>query len=171
MIPADTIVRTLRKEKRIMSAEMKPPSVLKKVAELNDMDLSQLKDRWRELFDSEPPSYGRTMMTKRLAYRIQELAYGGLPGEVRDEVNRILHSAGYDDIGRKGHVKKQSGPVPGTLLIREWKDGRHEVSALENGFEYRGRRFRSLSAVAFHITGTKWNGPAFFGLRDNGGGK
>jgi len=154
-----------------MRAERKTPTVLQQVAELNDMDLSQLKKRWRELFDSEPPTYGRAMMTKRLAYRIQEIAYGGLPGETRDQMDRILHGAGYDDMGRKGHVKKSVGPVPGTLLIREWKGRRHEVSALENGFEYRGRRFRSLSAVAMHITGTKWNGPAFFGLRENGGGK
>ena len=154
-----------------MSAEKKTPTVLKQVAELNDMDLQGLRQRWRELFDSEPPSYGRAMMTKRLAYRIQELAYGGLPGEVRDQMDRILNAAGNDEIGRKGHVKKQTDPVPGTLLIREWKGRRHEVSALENGFEYRGRRFRSLSAVAMHITGTKWNGPAFFGLRNNGGSK
>jgi len=154
-----------------MSAEMKTPTVLQQVAELNDMGLSRLRERWRELFDSAPPSYGRAMMMKRLAYRIQEMAYGGLNGEVRDQMARILHGAGFDDMGRKGCVKKQTGPVPGTLLIREWKGGRHEVAALENGFEYRGRRFRSLSAVAFHITGTKWNGPAFFGLRENGGSK
>jgi len=154
-----------------MSAKMKTSPVLKQVAELNDMDLARLRKRWRELFDAEPPSYGKSSMMKRLAYRIQELAYGGLPGEVRDQMGRILHDAGYDDLGRKGNVKKQTGPIPGTLLIREWKGGRHEVTALENGFEYRGRRFRSLSAVAFHITGTKWNGPAFFGLRENGGSK
>ena len=154
-----------------MSAETKTPSVLRQVAELNDMDLGQLKERWRELFDAEPPSYGRAMMMKRLAYRIQELAYGGLPEETRDRMDRHLHGAGYDDMGRKGHVKKQTGPVPGTLLIREWKGRHHEVSALGNGFEYGGQRFRSLSAVAAHITGTKWNGPAFFGLRENGGSR
>ena len=149
-----------------MSAEKKAPSVLGQVAELNDMDLSQLKKQWRELFDSEPPTYGRSMMMKRLAYHIQELAYGGLPGEVRDQMGRILDVAGYDETGRKGKASKPTSPVPGTLLIREWKGQRHEVTALENGFEYRGRRFRSLSAVAFHITGTKWNGPAFFGVRN-----
>ncbi len=153
-----------------MNAEKKVASVLKQVAELNEMDLGQLRQRWRELFDSEPPSYGRAMMMKRLAYRIQELAYGGLPSDVRDQMDRILNGAGYDEMGRKGFVKKPAGPIPGTLLIREWRGGRHEVTALENGFEYLGRRFRSLSAVAFHITGTKWNGPAFFGAR-NGGGK
>ena len=153
-----------------MNAKKKAPSVLKQVAELNDMDLHELRQRWCELFDSEPPSYGRSMMMKRLAYRIQELAYGGLPCEVRHQMDHILDGAGYDEIGRKGNVKKPAGPVPGTLLIREWRGDRYEVSALENGFEYRGRRFRSLSAVAFHITGTKWNGPAFFGVR-NGGSK
>jgi len=154
-----------------MNAEKKTPSVLRQLAELNDMDLGQLRQRWRELFDAEPPSYGRAMMTKRLAYRIQELAYGELPGEVRDRMGRILDGAGYDDMGRKGNVKKPAGPVPGTLLIREWKGSRHEITALENGYEYGGRRFRSLSAVAFHITGTKWNGPLFFGVRRNDGGK
>ena len=128
-----------------MGTENKPPTVLRQVAELNDMDLGQLKERWRKMFDSEPPTYGRNMMMKRLAYHIQELAYGGLPGEVRDQMDRVLHSAGYNEIGRKGNVKKQTGPVPGTLLIREWKGQRYEVTALENGFEYGGRRFRSLS--------------------------
>lgn len=151
-----------------MSAEKKAPSVLNQVAELSDMDLPALRQRWRELFDAEPPSYGRAMMMKRLAYRIQEFAYGGLPGETRDRMDRILDAAGYEDMGRKGHTKKAAGPVPGTLLIREWKGRRHEVTAIENGFEYAGRRFRSLSAVAFHITGTKWNGPAFFGVRNVG---
>jgi len=154
-----------------MSVEKKAPSVLRQVAELSDMALPALRRRWRELFESEPPSYGRAMMMKRLAYRIQELAYGGLPGEVRDQMDRILDGAGYDDMGRKGNVKKPAGPVPGTLLIREWKGSRHEITALENGYEYGGRRFRSLSAVAFHITGTKWNGPLFFGVRRNDGGK
>jgi hypothetical protein len=93
-----------------------------------------------------------------------------LPGETRDQMNGILDGAGYDEMGRKGCVKKPACPVPGTLLIREWRGGRHEVTALENGFEYGGRKFRSLSAIAFHITGTKWNGPAFFGAR-NGEGK
>jgi len=110
------------------------------------------------------------MMMKRLAYRIQELAYSELPGETHDQLDRILGGAGYDEMGRKDCVKMQTGPVPGTLLIREWKGSRHEVTALESGFEFRGRRYRSLSAVAFHITGTKWNGPAFFGVR-NGGSK
>ena len=152
-----------------MSVDKKMPTVLQQVAELNDLDLPGLRQRWRELFGSEPPSYGRAMIMKRLAYRIQELAYGGLGDDVRDRMESIYQAAGYDDMGRKGHIKKPVGPVPGTLLIREWKGRRHEVSALENGFEYRGRRFRSLSAIAAHITGTKWNGPAFFGLRNNGG--
>ena len=153
-----------------MGADKKMSTVLRQVAGLDDMDLRQLRERWRELFDAEPPTYGRAMLMKRLAYRIQELAYGGLGDDVRDQMDRILDGAGYDEMGRKGNINKRAGPIPGTLLIREWKGGRHEVTALENGFEYRGRRFRSLSAVAFHITGTKWNGPAFFGTR-NGGGK
>jgi len=151
-----------------MSAKMKTPTMLKQVAELNDMNLHELRQRWRELLNEEPPSYGRAMMMKRLAYRIQELAHGGLPRETRDQMDRILDIVGYDAMGLRENVKKPTGPVPGTLLIREWRGERHEVTALENGFEYRGLRFRSLSAVAFHIAGTKWNGPAFFGVRNSG---
>ena len=77
--------------------------------------------------------------------------------------------AGYDELGRKIKNGKSDQLLPGTMLIREWNGERHEVMVLDGGFEYQGRKFRSLSAVAKHITGTKWNGPLFFGLRDNGG--
>ena len=171
MIRTNLVVEILKGRERIMSADMKKPALLKQVADLQEMDASELKQRWRELFDSEPPAYGRSFMMKRLAYRIQELAYGGVPGEVQNQMDRIVHAGGYDGVAAKGYAKKSTGPIPGTLLIREWKGRRHEVVVMENGFEYGGRPFRSLSAVAAHITGTKWNGPAFFGLRENGGHK
>ena len=108
---------------------------------------------------------------KRPAYRIQERAYGGLPSEVHGKMQRILQGAGLDKIDSKGPAKTPVGTVAGALLIREWKGRRQEVVVMENGFDYGGQWFRSLSAIAAYITGTKWNGPAFFGLRENGGGR
>ena len=101
----------------------------------------------------------------RLAYRIQELAYGGLAGEAKAELERIAEE---DDRQRRGGPvqRKKAAPLlrTGTRLIREWDGQRHEVTAVEGGFEYKGRRYRSLSAIAKSITGAHWSGPHFFGL-------
>ena len=145
------------------------PTVLRRIAELQGLDLNQLRDKWWELFGTDPPGYGKVMMRKRLAYRIQELAWGGLAEETKVRMKQILKDAGYDELGRKIKNGKSDQLLPGTMLIRDWNGERHEVMVLDGGFEYQGRKFRSLSAVAKHITGTKWNGPLFFGLRDNGG--
>ena len=145
------------------------PTVLRRIAALQSMDLNQLRDKWWELFGTDPPGYGKVMMRKRLAFRIQELTWGGISEETKIRMKQILKDAGYDELGRKVQNGKQDQLLPGTMLIREWNNERHEVMVLDGGFEYLGRKFRSLSAVAKHITGTKWNGPLFFGLRDNGG--
>ena len=89
--------------------------------------------------------------------------------ETKIRMKQILKDAGYDELGRKVQNAKSDQLLPGTMLIREWNGERHEVMALDGGFDYQGRKYRSLSAVARQITGTKWNGPLFFGLRDNGG--
>ena len=147
------------------------PTVLRRIAELQSMDLDQLRDKWRELCGTEPPGYGKVMMRKRLAFRIQELTWGGISEETKIRMKQILVEAGYDELGRKVRPAKPDQLLPGTMLIREWAGERHEVLVVDGGFDYRGRRFKSLSAVARHITGTKWNGPLFWGLRGNGGGK
>ena len=109
-------------------------------------------------------------LIKRLAYRIQELAYGGLQETTRRRMDRLLDDEGYDGLGVKSRAKKTKPGdtlLPGTLLAREWQGERHEVIVGEDrNFEYRGMPYRSLSAVARAITGTRWNGPKFFGCRE-----
>jgi hypothetical protein len=155
------------------------PGVLRQLAELERLSVPELAERWRALMDTAPARHNRRYLIKRLAYRIQELAYGGLTSQDRDRMERLLDAEGYDDQGfavtKKRHrpVNKDGKFLPGTLLVREWAGERHEVRVLERGFEYRGLPYRSLSAVARLITGTQWSGPAFFGLRDgstHGGG-
>ena len=142
-------------------------TLLQELTELDTMPLGGLKDRWRSLYGSEPPAYKRLYLIKRLAYRIQELAYGGLSDQTKAELERIAQE---DEGQRQGaraqrRKPKDTHPLAGTRLVREWNGQRHEVTAVEGGFEYNGRRYRSLSAVAKAITGAHWSGPQFFGLR------
>ena len=142
-------------------------TVLQQVTELSDMPHKMLKERWRSLYGTDPPAYKRQHMIRRLAYRIQELAYGGLPDNAKAELERI---AAEDDFGDRSARKKQRNakstqPIPGTRLVREWNGQRHVVTTVTGGFEYNGKRYRSLSAVAKTITGSHWSGPQFFDLR------
>ncbi len=142
-------------------------TVLQQVTELSGMAYSTLKDRWRSLYGTDPPAYKREHMIRRLAYRIQELAYGGLSDAAKEQLAQI---AGADNFGdqatrKKRRKVKSTQPLPGTRLIREWRGVQHEVTAVTGGFEYQGRPYRSLSAVAKAITGSHWSGPQFFGLR------
>ena len=145
-------------------------TVLKQLAELQDMPYPVLKEKWRSLYGTEPPAYKRQHMIRRLAYRIQELAYGGLSDETKAELERIAEEDERQRQGAQAKKRKPKGthPTPGTRLIRQWKGRRYEVTAIQDGFEYDGRRYRSLSAIAKAITGAHWSGPQFFGLRTPG---
>lgn len=140
-------------------------SVLKQVAELPELDSDQLKERWRALFGSDPPAYNKPYLIKRLAYRIQALAFGGLSEAAQAELRDALQ----EDEGLPGRMqrrrRKPGIPVVGTRLVREWQGNRYEVTVVSGGFEFEGRKYRSLSAITKAITGTHWNGPGFFGLR------
>jgi hypothetical protein len=138
--------------------------VLARLAALKTTPIVELKKQWRDLFETEPPPYNRTFLETRLAYRIQELAYGGLKPQTRTRLAALAEQLGEG----KGKQRKRHGddrPVAGTQLIREWQGVEHVVTVVTDGFEYEGRRYRSLSSVARAITGTQWNGPLFFGLR------
>ena len=143
------------------------PGILAQLAELDGLPTPELKARWRELYGQEPPRFNRQFLIKRLAHRMQEIAYGGLPQETRDRMNQLLDAEGYDELGvkRSGKRRADPRPIPGTVLLREWDGQTHKVTALDDGFEYGGIPYRSLSAIARKITGTQWNGPAFFGMR------
>jgi len=144
------------------------PGILRQLAELDNLSTEELKARWRALYGKEPPRFNRQFLIKRLAYRIQEIAYGGLTDDDRARMDRILDEQGFNDIGVRlggGRAGPVDRPIAGTRLVREWQGERHEVTVLAEGFEYRGRPYRSLTAVARHITGGSWNGLVFFGLR------
>ena len=145
-------------------------SVLAQLAALPGKSTPELRQLWRDLFDSEPPRYNRRFMESRLAYRIQELRYGGLkPATVAR-----LEALGEDLDGGKIEVRRKRAderPIAGTKLIREWKGVEHTVTVLDDGYDYQGRPYKSLSAVARAIAGTRWNGWVFFGVRRSGAGK
>ena len=145
-------------------------TTLKQLTELPGLSTKQLKEKWRVLFGSEPPEYNRPFLIKRLAYRIQELAYGGVREGTRQRLNDVLNATGHDEFASprnqtKVPPKRKTNAIAGTRFVRDWNGQRIDVMAVENGFEFQGHIYRSLSAVAKEITGTNWNGPAFFGLR------
>lgn len=145
-------------------------AVLTQLASLKGAPASALKARWRELFDTEPPAYNRRFLESRLAYRIQELAYGGLNRDTADRLKALANQhASSDPVERK--AKPGLRPITGTRLIREWEGVEHSVTVRADDFEYLGRPYQSLSSVAREITGTKWNGWVFFGLKNTGPGR
>ncbi len=141
-------------------------TLVAQVAELNRMSFEELRKKWEALYAGPPPnSSNRKQLLARLAYRIQELAFGGLSREARDKLDKMAEVDSFIGVNNKSAGRDTSIAIPGTKLIREWQGKRIEVTALEKGFEYAGKRYRSLTAIATEITGTKWNGPDFFGLR------
>lgn len=137
-----------------------------RLAALKTTSTPELKTQWRELFDSEPPPFNRRYLESRLAYRIQELAYGGLkPATVR-KLEKLGEQLDGGDRKKSGMRADRDRPITGTRLIREWQGVEHVVTVTADGFEWEGRPYKSLSAIARAITGTRWNGWVFFGLKN-----
>ena len=143
-------------------------SVLARVAALKNTPTPALKSMWRDLFETEPPPYNRRFLESRLAYRIQELAYGGLKPETIKRLEAIAEDLDGGDPVRRRRLANDR-PIAGTQLIREWQGVEHCVTVRDDDFEYQGRPYKSLSAVARAITGTQWNGLIFFGLKNHRG--
>ena len=137
--------------------------LLARLVALKTAPIPDLKALWSDLFDAEAPPYNRTFLESRLAYRLQELAHGGLAATT---VARLENMADDFDTTKGRRKKEQDRPIAGTRLVREWKGVEHCVTVREDGFEYQGRPYQSLSAVARAITGTRWNGLTFFGLKN-----
>ncbi len=141
-------------------------SIPARLAELKLASTPELKSQWRELFESEPPPFNRRFLESRLAYRVQELAYGGLkPATVR-RLEKLGEDLDGGDRKRSGIRADRDRPIIGTRLVREWQGVEHVVTVTADGFEWQGRPYRSLSAIARAITGTRWNGWVFFGLKN-----
>ena len=140
-------------------------SVLAQLAALKSAPVADLKRKWRDLFEREPPPYNRRFLESRLAYRIQELAYGGLKPETLKRLRDLAEELDGGDPKRRRQSAKDR-PISGTRLIREFQGVEHCVTVRDDGYEYQGRPYKSLSAIARAITGTRWNGLVFFGLKN-----
>jgi hypothetical protein len=143
-------------------------TVLAQLAALKDAPAPALKDKWRALFDTEPPPYNRRFLESRLAYRIQELAYGGLKKETVERL-RVLAKQYDGKPGGRSKSRSDRLPIAGTRLVREWQGVQHCVTIRPDDFEFQGRPYKSLSAIAREITGVRWNGWVFFGLKNSRG--
>ncbi len=141
--------------------------VLAQLAALKDAPVAALKQKWRDLFEREPPPYNRRFLENRLAYRIQELAYGGLSRETLECLGALADTLDGKKPKRRSPI--QNRPIAGTRLVREWRGVEHCVTVRHENFEYQGRPYKSLSAIARHITGTQWNGLVFFGMKNTRG--
>lgn len=143
-------------------------TVLARLAALKTTPTPDLKKQWRELFDTEAPPYNRRFLESRLAYRIQELAYGGLKPATVERLDALGEQLDGGNIVLR-RIRADDKPIAGTRLIREWRGVEHTVTVLNDGYEWQGRPYRSLSAIARAITGTRWNGWVFFGLKNRRG--
>ncbi len=140
-------------------------TVLARLSALKGKSVKELKADWQALYGEPAPNNSRIFLEIRLGYRIQELTLGGIDRETRrmldllaDEVEGLAH--------RKNQIADPRNPVAGTRLVREWNGVEHTVTVLADGFEWQGRKYKSLSAIARDITGTRWNGYRYFGLRE-----
>jgi len=142
------------KERQKLSAE---------IALLESLDVAQLRARWKILYETAAPSrFSRDLLMRAVAYRMQERVLGGLKPATRRLFERLAQDA---RARRPISVAPVRQLAPGALLIREWGGTKHQVTVLESGVMFRGRPYRSLSEVARVITGNRWSGPLFFGLK------
>jgi Protein of unknown function (DUF2924) len=134
------------------------------IARLRDLDLLHLRARWRTVFRRKAPDHlPRHLLFRILAYRLQAECLGDLDKEMLRHLERIASgNAGNDPISVLG--KQAHRLQPGSMLVREWDGAPQRVMVLDKGFAWNGTTYRSLSAVAFAMTGTRWSGPRFFGL-------
>jgi hypothetical protein len=137
------------------------------IARLRDLDVGELRNRWQTVFRRRPPRHlPRHLLFRVLAYRLQADHLGDLDGECQRLLDRSdsPEKAGQRavDLGRRTVNLR-----PGTVLGREWNGQMHRVTVLGEGFAWNGKTYPSLSKIAFAITGTRWGGPRFFGLRDS----
>jgi hypothetical protein len=141
-----------------------PDAINQRLATLPKLGKAALLDLWQELFNSPPPSQlRRRLMIPILAYRLQEQAFGPLSPKSRgrlDQLARVLRSNSKNAISSVPTLKT------GTRLVRQWRDQVHLVNVEASGYEYQGARYQSLSEIARLITGTRWSGPLFFGLKN-----
>jgi hypothetical protein len=142
-----------------------PTELLQKIAGLTHLTSQQLREEWRRLYRSQPPRLSRDLLIRTIAYRMQELAYGGPSKATLRKLQALAK-----DLEANGHLASDAGQRvrPGMRLVREWHGRTHTVLVTEEGFEFAGKNYPSLSQIARAITGAHWSGPRFFGLKGRG---
>ncbi len=134
-----------------------------KLAALPEMTAVDLRAEWRRLHRAHPPQrIGRHLLELGVAWKLQERVHGGFSAAMKRRLAELAKT-----MDEKGDLAKARAVQlkPGVKLVREWRGETHDVLVLEDGFQWRGQRWRSLSAIAREISGTHWSGPRFFGLQ------
>ena len=137
------------------------PEVSRRLEALSDLSPNELRKEWRRLYRSQPPRLSRDLLVRAIAYRIQELRYGGLRKTTSRKLAALVQARGS---GAEAATEGGQRIRAGARLVREWNGRTHTVTVEEEGFTYAGRSYRSLTAIARDITGARWSGPRFFGL-------
>jgi hypothetical protein len=154
-------ISTSCSKRQLCAAEQEIEQAL---ASLAGLDHAALRERWCALQGGDPPKrLSRQLLSRALAHAMQERAFGGISPAVRQRLRRL--AAELQTTGRVASIGTQPTFKPGTRLIREWQGRTHEVTVVEEGFRWNDKTYRSLSAIARAITGTRWNGHVFFGVK------
>jgi hypothetical protein len=135
--------------------------VWRRLEALRYLSPDELRKEWRRLYRSQPPRLSRDLLVRAVAYRIQELRYGGLSKATSRKLTALLQAQGP---GAERATDSAQRIRAGARFVREWNGRTHTVMVEEEGFTYAGRSYRSLTAIAREITGARWSGPRFFGL-------
>jgi hypothetical protein len=157
----------MQKKRRNGSASTKR-SIEDEIAHLRGLDLRGLRARWQSIFQRQAPAHlTRHLLFAVIAYRLQADRFGDLDHATKQVLDRTIAKAGPTMSSRlTSFDQKRTELAPGTVLVREWDRQSQRVMVMADGFAWNGQTYDSLSKVAFAITGTRWNGPRFFGLRD-----
>ncbi len=135
-------------------------NALKEISALPALDREELKQIWQDMFRTSPGKCSKDFMIRKIAWRMQEIQYGGLSQATKEKIKKLQKTP------KNNTTRKDGMPPPGTMLCREFGGQEHRVMILADGFEYRGCKYKSLSKIATLISGTNWSGPRFFGLKD-----
>jgi len=139
-------------------------TILSKIAEIKTLSIMELKEKWLSLYDSEAPAISKPLLVKKLCYRIQELEYGAFSDKTKKLMkNHIDNHEKGKPLQKKAFVMNR--PANGTRLTRIFGGEEHQVTVIPDGYEYKGQTYGNLSVIAREITGTRWSGPLFFGLK------
>ncbi len=142
-------------------------AVAGKLQALAEMNQAALRAEWRRLYRAHPPKrVSRDLLMLGVAWKVQERAYGGLGAATKRRLADLAKTMEQDGDVTRSRIARLK---PGARLVREWRGEIHTVVVLEDGFEWRGQRWRSLSVIAREITGAHWSGPRFFGLNETAG--